>query len=263
MKSAKKGARLGQHFLRAPWAAAKLIEGANITQKDTVLEIGPGEGALTKELLKHSGRVIAIEKDEVLVEKLRETFAREIESGALTLLEEDVRNFSPEKEGLRAGKYILAANIPYYITGEIIRSFLTSAAHPKTMALLVQKEVAERIARSEKESVLSISVKAFGMPRFVAKVVRGNFSPPPQVDSAILVIEDISRAFFADIEESNFFAVVKKGFSAKRKMLASNLSSFGKEKVVEALAAASIPLKARAEDVPLSAWKIIANLVCS
>lgn len=258
-KSGKKGARLGQHFLRGTWAAHVLIEGAGIQKGDTVLEIGPGEGALTRELLKTGARVIAIEKDEALVETLRHTFAGEISSGRCTLIQGDVRDLGPEALGLTRGAYILAANIPYYITGEIIRSFLTSAAHPKTMALLVQKEVAERIARSEKESILSISVKAFGTPRFAAKVARGNFSPPPNVDSAILVVENISRDFFSDVDESLFFSVVKKGFSAKRKLLAGNLSSFGKERVLAALTEAGIPLKARAEDVPLTAWKELAK----
>lgn len=258
-KSGRKGARLGQHFLRAPWAAHALVEAAGITHKDTVLEIGPGTGALTGEILKTGARVIAIEKDEALVQTLRAAFAEEIAVGTLSIIEGDVRNAVPDELGLRSGEYILAANIPYYITGEIIRAFLTARAQPKTMALLVQKEVAERVARSHKESILSLSVKAYGIPRFAAKVARGNFSPPPAVDSAILVVERISRTFFKDLSEDDFFRVVKRGFSAKRKLLAGNLASFGKEKVASAFLAAGIAPKARAEDVPLTAWKELAK----
>ncbi len=258
-KSVRNGARLGQHFLRAPWAARALVEAAGITLKDTVLEIGPGTGALTSEILKTGARVIAIEKDEALVQTLHGVFAEEIAQGTLTIIEGDVRNAVPEKIGLTAGNYILAANIPYYITGEIIRAFLTAHAQPKTMALLVQKEVAERVARSKKESILSLSVKAYGIPRFAVKVARGNFSPPPSVDSAILVVERISRTFFKNLSEADFFTVVKKGFSAKRKLLAGNLSSFGKEKVLRAFLTAGIAPKARAEDVPLTAWKELAK----
>lgn len=258
-KSGRKGARLGQHFLRAPWAAHALVKEAGITHKDTVLEIGPGTGALTVELLKTGAHVIAIEKDEALVQTLHGSFAEEIALEKLTLIEGDVRNAIPEQLGLKAGGYILAANIPYYITGEIIRTFLTAKAQPKTMALLVQKEVAERVARSKKESILSLSVKAYGIPRFAVKVARGNFSPPPSVDSAILVVERISRTFFKNLSEDDFFTVVKKGFSAKRKLLAGNLSSFGKENVARAFLSAGIAEKARAEDVPLTAWKELAQ----
>ncbi|KKW30049.1 MAG: Ribosomal RNA small subunit methyltransferase A, partial [Candidatus Kaiserbacteria bacterium GW2011_GWC2_52_8b] len=181
----RKGARLGQHFLTARWAAMKLAGTAVTSRGEIVLEIGPGKGALTKELLTFSDHVIAIEKDGILIEKLRETFKNELSDGRLTLVPADVRDVSPEKLGLVGGKYVLAANIPYYITGEIIRQFLTAATQPRAMVLLVQKEVAQHIV-SKKESILSLSVKVFGSPRIVAKVGKGSFSPPPSVDSAIL-----------------------------------------------------------------------------
>ena len=158
--------------------------------------------------------------------------------------------------------YTVAANIPYYITGEIIRQFLTAQHQPSTMALLVQKEVAQRIV-AQKESILSLSVKAYGTPKIVAKVSRKHFSPPPSVDSAILLIENISRDFFAEISEEDFFTVVRAGFAAKRKMLANNLSTvFPKQKVLEALAACGVPEKARAEDVALGEWKALTKKLC-
>jgi 16S rRNA (adenine1518-N6/adenine1519-N6)-dimethyltransferase len=253
----RKGARLGQHFLTGTWAAKKLVESAGITANDIVLEIGPGKGALTREILKTGARVVAVEKDPALVERLREELPRE----RLTIIDADIRGTNPEMIGLKAGEYILAANIPYYITGEIIRQFLSADAQPKTMALLVQKEVAERIlARDKKESILSISVKAYGEPSIAAKVSRGNFSPPPSVDSAILVVRDISKKFFSEIDEEAFFKIVRAGFSSKRKFLVGNLAKkYWREGAAGALAVAGVSEKARAEDISLEDWKRIAE----
>jgi len=255
----KRGARLGQHFLTNPWAARRLVEAAGITADETVLEIGPGTGALTRELLTTGARVVAVEKDEALVAKLHELFSTEIASGRLTLVEQDIRDFRPESWKLTADSYSLAANIPYYITGEIIRKFLTERDQPRTIAILVQKEVADRIvARDHKESILSLSVKAFGTPKIVAKVSRGNFSPPPSVDSAILVIENISRDFFVDVSEQDFFRIVKAGFASKRKFLARNLAvRFQLSAVRDAYQKCDIPENARAEDVTLEKWKCL------
>lgn len=257
----RKTPKLGQHFLVGAWAARKLTQAADISANDTVLEIGPGTGALTRELLTTDAHVIAIEKDPSLHERLRKSFIAEIESGQLTLIENDVRNFNPRNCGLRASGYILAANIPYYITGEIIRTFLSSDTPPRTIALLVQKEVAQRII-AKKESILSLSVKAYGTPQIVAKVARGNFSPPPSVDSAILLISDISKGFFEEVPENLFFNVVRAGFSSKRKLLASNLSSnfgFTKPEIFDVLKTCGIEEKARAEDVTLFQWKCVAQ----
>ena len=261
MRYARKtrGARLGQHFLTGQWAARALARAAEVRAGETILEIGPGKGALTKELLATGNKVVAVEKDEVLVGQLEDAFAHETTSGALTLVSQDIRNFDVASSNLIAGTYVVAANIPYYITGEIVRTFLTAKKQPRAMALLVQKEVAERIiARDGKESILSLSVKAYGAPKIVAKVSRGNFSPPPSVDSAILLIENISRTFFVDVDESVFFKIVRAGFASKRKFLVSNLCVFGKENVSRALAACGISEKARAEDVPLEKWKLLA-----
>lgn len=257
----RKGARLGQHFLTGAWAARRLVEAAAIQTDDTVLEIGPGTGALTRELLATGAHIVAVEKDQALVANLQEQFAAEITSGHLELVADDIRNFKPSSSKLEARSYVLAANIPYYITGEIIRKFLTEKNQPHTIALLVQKEVADRIvARGGKESILSLSVKVYGTPKIVAKVSRGNFSPPPSVDSAILVVERISRRFFLDVSEQHFFSVVKRGFSSKRKKLLKNLaSSFELQAARNAFAACTISEDVRAEDVSLLEWKCIAR----
>lgn len=258
MKSVRKtkGARLGQHFLTGTWAAHALAKSVQVRPGETILEIGPGKGALTRELLATGGHVLAIEKDELLAKGLLETFAEEIASGALRVVAADIRDFAPREYGLVAGEYVLAANIPYYITGEIIRQFLETASAPRAMALLIQKEVADRIiARNGKESILSLSVKAYGNPSIIAKVSRGNFSPPPSVDSAILLVEDISKKFFDGFEEKMFFKVVKAGFASKRKFLANNLAVvFEKDSVLHALETCGLSTKVRAEDVPLLKW---------
>ena len=260
MASGKKhGARLGQHFLTARWAAVSLSRAADIREGEKVLEIGPGKGALTRELLATGGEVIAIEKDELLVEKLHETFARELAGGHLRVVSADIRDITPEGLDLKDGAYVVAANIPYYITGEIIRQFLTAPMQPRAMALLIQKEVAQRIT-SKKESILSLSVKAYGTPRIVEKVSRKCFSPAPSVDSAILLIDGISRNFFSGLSEESFFAVVHAGFASKRKFLANNLGvKFGKERAMKALSAAGVDEKARAENVNLEKWKLLAQ----
>ncbi|MFZ2886977.1 MAG: 16S rRNA (adenine(1518)-N(6)/adenine(1519)-N(6))-dimethyltransferase RsmA [Minisyncoccia bacterium] len=252
-----RGARLGQHFLNAGWVARDLIASLKIQPEETILEIGPGKGALTEELLATGNPVVAVEKDEALCAQLREKFSKEIASQKLTLIEDDVRNFDPEQFGL--GQYVLAANIPYYITGEIIRQFLETKRQPRAAALLMQKEVAERIvAREGKESILSLSVKAYGTPRIIAKVGKGCFNPPPSVDSAILLIENISRDSFTAISERDFFELVRAGFSSKRKLLANNIAHFDGRVL---LAACALPEKVRAEDVSLEKWLELAASV--
>lgn len=248
---ARAGARLGQHFLASQWPAKKLAEAVRPREGETIVEIGPGKGALTRELLHAGAPVVAIEKDEALVAHLRDTFADELHAGSLTLVEGDVRDFDAKASGLSA--YVVAANIPYYITGEILRLFLTAPAQPRAMALLVQKEVAQRVI-SQTESVLSLSVKVFGRPSIVATVSKGNFNPPPSVDSAILLIDDISRDFFRSIDEERFFAVVRAGFSSKRKKLINNLAMFGKEGVRGAFAAIGLSENTRAEEVHAPMW---------
>jgi 16S rRNA (adenine1518-N6/adenine1519-N6)-dimethyltransferase len=231
-----------------------MIPAAHIDLETTVLEIGPGEGVLTRELLAHAKQVIAIEKDSALVLQLRETFANEIANKKLTLIEDDFRNI--DLAHLIEGEYVVSANIPYYITGEIIRTLLTASKQPKHIALLIQKEVATRIvARDKKESILSLSVKAYGTPRVVKTVPRGSFSPPPSVDSAIIAIENISRDFFVGIDEDRFFEIIKTAFASKRKMLAGNLKTIvGADEIAAACASCGIAANARAEDVPLPKW---------
>lgn len=225
--------------------AERIADAAKLTAKDVVLEIGPGTGMLTKPLLARAKKVIAIEADGELYAELQERFAGEIASKKLELVHADIREFDLEK---LPRHYVLVANIPYYITGDIMRRFLTAPHQPAAMTLLVQKEVAERIVRSKKESLLSLSVKAYGTPTYVFTVPHGAFKPAPKVDSAVLKVSGISRKNFRSrAEEDRFFTYIHAGFAHKRKLLAGNLRTAG-------LSVPEMVKQSRAEDLSLAAW---------
>src|SRR3989344_5771535 len=218
---------LGQNFLKSKKALKDMIGAGEVGENDIVLEAGPGKGALTEELLKKAGKVIAVEKDDMLVEFLRDKFKVEIESGKLELVHGDILEFNPATYHLQPKTYNLPlttyhlppttfpsqsttfkliANIPYYITGQFLRKFLSGDTRPSKMVILLQKEVVKRIVANDgKESILSISIKAYGRPKNIGKVSKESFSPKPKVDSAILLIDNISRNFFKKIDEKRFF----------------------------------------------------------
>ena len=261
---------LGQNFLTSQSVIDKIIKIANLDLKDIILEIGPGKGILTQTLLGTEivGKVIAVEKDITLIPFLQEKFSEEIRMGKLILVYDDILDFDFQKYGLESGNYKIVANIPYYITGRFLRKILSSEIQPSKMVLLIQKEVAERIAKDKKESLLSISVKAYGKPKYIQTVKAGNFNPAPKVDSAILLIENISKKFFFDKDSINiyfckenerrFFEIIKTGFSHKRKFLIGNLGIFAKkEKLQSTFRQAGISDTARAEDVALERWKTL------
>ncbi len=250
---------LGQHFLTNPRIAARIAEAAALTKNDTVLEVGPGGGILTRELLLRSSRVIAVEKDRRLIDTLAETFKQEIAEKKLLLLYGDALLVDLSSLPLPRG-YQVIANIPYYITGALIRKLLTTNNQPQKIILLVQKEVAERIVRSKKESLLSLSVKVYGTPKIIGRVRAGSFNPPPRVDSAILSIEHISRKKLGTVLEKCFFELVRQGFAHKRKLLMGNLGALASREELEvAFRNADIPKNARAEDVLLQKWLMLAK----
>ena len=239
---------LGQHFLHAKPYLQAVADAAHIKEGETVLEVGPGEGSLTSVLLERGAKVVAIEKDSRLIPLLREKF-KHFDISRFEVIEGDALKFDIAK--LKIENFKLVGNIPYYITGALFKKFLTAPHQPSTLVFLIQKEVAERIARSKKESILSLSIKAYGTPRYIKTVPAGAFSPPPKVDSAILAVENISRKNFeSDVHEAKFFELVKKGFSQKRKFLKNNLGP----DYYSFLQKARIEDKARAEDVPLLKW---------
>jgi len=252
---------LGQNFLKSNWALGEIIQAGSLNKDDSVLEIGPGKGSLTEALLKTGARVVAVEKDDQLIPLLEEKFSKEISEKRLILIHEDILKVDIKK--LKLKRYKLVANIPYYITGLILRTFLESDCQPSRMVLLVQKEVAERIvARNSKESILSISVKAYGKPKYIETISRRFFSPSPQVDSAILLVDTISKDFFTknNIDERKFFEIVKTGFQSKRKILFGNLGKkYSKNMLGEIFRKNKIDMKVRAEDIKIDDWKELAK----
>jgi 16S rRNA (adenine1518-N6/adenine1519-N6)-dimethyltransferase len=244
---------LGQHFLTSTSAIESMLRASGTIQTDTILEIGPGRGVLTEALLKTGATVIAVEKDDQLIPVLSEKFKTHITSGQLQIIHGDVLNENTLL-GIQNREYKLVANIPYYITGEIIRTFLTAKSKPTSITILVQKEVAERIvAKDGKESVLSLSVKFFGTPTYIQTVKRGSFNPPPNVDSAILHIEIWNKKY--EIKEEEFFQIVKTGFKSKRKKLISNLSDiYDKSALSRAFEELALSENSRAEELKIDQW---------
>lgn len=249
--------------MKSERALSTMVEAGSVSKRDTVLEIGPGMGALTEKLLATGCKIVAVEKDDGLYEFLKEKFAEEIKEGRLELINDDILN-------LEFKNYKIVANIPYNITGAILKKFLGAKYQPKLMVLLVQKEVAQRIVarvltpsvNKGKESILSISIKAYGTPSYIETVKAGSFAPMPSVDSAIIKIENISKEFFKGFSEENFFEALRAGFKSKRKKLSSNLSTiFPKNKVIEIFQKLNLGENIRAEDIGIETWgKIISSL---
>src|SRR3989338_6388370 len=280
MKVSKPKKSLGQNFLKSEKIAQEIVSAGEVGPDDVVLEVGPGKGILTEKLLEKAKKVIAVEKDEQLAEFLKEKFKN---NPKLEIIRGDILKFSPmSRRDLDIGRYKIIANIPYYITSHLLRTFLESDYQPSLMVLMVQKEVAERIVGakrkakrnfsrftlprsgagseasqnfvfpSSKESLLSISVKAYGRPEIIRYAPAGYFSPAPKIDSAVIKISGISKKFFQDIGEQKFFETVKKGFSQKRKMLINNLKVKKDD-----FTACNIDEKARAENLSLEQWKCL------
>lgn len=257
---------MGQHFLIDDEALQKIVTSANLTSHDVVLEVGPGLGILTRALAKKAKRVIAVEKDLLLAETLQKQLVEE-KIKNVSLLAQDILRFDPKECGLKKKQYDIVANIPYYLSGKFLRKFLTEKECPKTMILLLQKEVAERItARPPKMSLLSLSVQVYAKPEIVSVISKNSFYPKPKVDSALIKLSSVSNNFFAKnkINEPWFWKIAKAGFSQKRKTLLNNLSgafAIQKTELEQILKRAKIRPGARAESLSLKQWTTFATLL--
>jgi 16S rRNA (adenine1518-N6/adenine1519-N6)-dimethyltransferase len=252
--SAKKS--LGQNFLHAPQVISLMVHRAAIKSGDIVLEVGPGKGALTQKLLEAGAHVVAVEKDDRAIPFLTEKFKNEIGSGQLELIHEDILTYVP-----LFTDYTIVANIPYYISGEFLQKFLETTNQPKRIIVMLQKELAKRIV-DEKGSILGMSVKAYGKPVYLTSVPRKFFRPMPNVDSAVLLIDEISKNFFKnpEISEKIFFDTIKTGFAHKRKVLIKNLEEkIGSSEIKNLWEHEHFSVTFRAEELSLSDWKKIVN----
>lgn len=248
---------LGQHWLRDREVLARIADEAELTANDVVLEIGPGLGTLTSELLRRAKKVVAVEYDDDLARKLPGQFPGK----NLEVVQGDILTFDLAK---LPKAYKVVANVPYYITSKIIQHLMTATNKPAVAVLLVQKEVAQRLAAKPGDmSILAISAQAFADVQMGEIVPAALFTPPPKVDSAVVILKSRPTPLFDDVSEKTFFKVVKAGFSAPRKKLYSNLAGglgLTKDEAKSLLEACGILPDIRAEGLSLEDWRCLASL---
>lgn len=246
--------RLGQVFLVDPVALQQVLDAANITSSDIVLEIGPGLGSLTRYLAARGRSVIAVELDENLIEPLKHVLNpfNNVQIVQGDILKLDLSPF------LLAQDYLVVANIPYYITSAVIRHLLSSRTCPKCIVLTVQQEVAIRICAAPGDlSLLALSVQVFGRPQIMAYIPAGAFYPPPKVDSAVVRVDLYPEPLIPSAQLEAFFRLAKAGFSQKRKTIRNSLAgglALKPDEVEQLLLAANIEPRRRAESLNLDEW---------
>jgi len=250
MTTAKKA--LGQHWLNDEPTLSYIAAAAVVDPRDTILEIGPGQGSLTRHLLKRAKKVVAVEKDRELAKYLSsiESWKAKLEVVPGDILEFD---FS-----LLPKNYKVVANIPYYLTGHLLKKLTSAQNPPRVMTLLLQKEVVQRLAAQPgRMSIIAVSVQLKYNVKLGKIIPAKLFSPPPKVDSQVVILKRHTKPMFYDLDERKFFQVVKAGFSSPRKMLRSNLAGglgINKQAADDLLAAAEVDGKLRAEALSLEQW---------
>jgi 16S rRNA (adenine1518-N6/adenine1519-N6)-dimethyltransferase len=252
-RSARKS--LGQHFLVDEAVLKDIVTAAELSPADTVLEIGPGLGVLTRELAGQVGQVVAVELDDSLAAALKKEMAP---YGNVSVVNESILKVDPASLVKGRSGYKVVANLPYYITAAALRHFLEASLAPALIVVMVQKEVAQAIAAAPgKLSLLAVSVQFYGLPQIVGYVPASAFYPAPEVDSAILKIVLNRKPPMAAHDREGFFRLVRAGFSAPRKQLAGSLANgleIPKERAAALLAKAAIDAKRRAETLSIKEW---------
>ena len=256
---------LGQHFLIDKEALEVIVASAELTKSDYVVEVGPGFGVLTMPLSEMAGRVLAIETDKRVLEILKAMGSglTNLEILPASILKLDSHYLYAKFKAWAKAKggrahYKMVSNLPYYITSHIIKLFLEDSQRPEVMSVMVQKEVAERIAAEPGEmSVLSVSVQIFGHPEIVRIVPRSAFWPQPEVDSAILKITTYKKSPYEISDFKKFFRVVKAGFGERRKQIHNSLAGglrLEDNVVHKVLRASKIEPTWRAQDLSIEQW---------
>jgi 16S rRNA (adenine1518-N6/adenine1519-N6)-dimethyltransferase len=242
---------LGQHWLHDEATLQAICDAAAVSGTDTVLEIGPGLGTLTKLLVGRAKEVVAVEFDTILAANL----PHQVRATNLKVVQQDILSF--DLTTMPAG-YKVVANIPYYLTSNLIRVLSESNNPPATAVLLIQKEVAERVcAVPGQMSILSVTAQYFWEVSVGPIVPAELFTPPPKVDSQVLILQYRSQPLFTDVDTKQFFRLVKAGFSQKRKTLVNALSgglSISKDQAKALLDKADIPQNTRAQALSLEEW---------
>ncbi|MBP9718124.1 ribosomal RNA small subunit methyltransferase A [Candidatus Gracilibacteria bacterium] len=222
----------------------RIIEAAQLQPGEEIIEVGPGKGILTKALLEAGCKVTAIEKDHDLIPLLKASF---LDQKNFTLIHADALTIAPPTV-----PYKIVANIPYSITSPLLDHFIREQPEnlPLKAVLLVQKEVAEKICSQPPHmNVLALHVQPFGVPKYLFKVGPENFRPSPKVDSAVI---EITFAPLTEKLPTNFFEMIHKGFSQKRKMLRNTIDPTHLEK-------AAIDPTRRPETLTIDEWKLLAR----
>ncbi len=250
--------KLGQHWLEDKDSLLAMCDGAEVSSSDIVLEIGPGLGSLTDLLVKRVKKVIAVEFDDQLAKKLDLS----VKADNLEVVSGDILKFDLTK--LPKG-YKVVANIPYYLTSNLLRVLSESSNPPLVMTLLVQKEVATRIAADAGgTSILSLSVQYFYQVNLGPIVKAELFNPVPKVDSQIVILKKHSKPLFKNIDEKLFFRVVRSGFASRRKTLNNSLSAglrIDKNLAAQYIKEADIDPLIRAQELTMNNWYKLYKLV--
>lgn len=252
---------LGQNFLQDTIALEKIVAAAQIQPTDTVLEIGPGLGSLTRYLAASAKSVVAVELDQHLLPPLKAVLSP---YNNVRLIHGDILEIAPG-DLIQEQNYVVAANVPYYITSAIIRHLLESSAKPRRIVLTVQKEVAQRICETPGDmSVLALSVQVYGKPRIAAHIPAGAFFPSPSVDSSVLAIEIYPEPAIPREHLDTFFKLIKAGFAQKRKTLRNSLSAglaMSPADAAHLLTRAGIDPQRRAETLSMEEWEQLCKVI--
>ncbi len=248
---------LGQNFLIDPAALRRIVEAAEIDPQSAVLEVGPGLGSLTRYLAAAAERVVAVELDQTLIPVLREVLAG---SPHVEIVHGDILKIDPSALMDRPG-YSVVANIPYYITSNLIRHLLEAPLKPNRIVLTIQREVAERITAAPGDmSLLALGVQVYGKPKIVTRIPAGSFYPPPKVDSSAVRVDLYPEPLIPAGQIDRFFRLAKAGFGQKRKTLRNSLSaglSLPGERAAEMLRSVGIDPMRRAETLSIEEWKAL------
>jgi len=242
---------LGQHWLKDEATLQAICDAADLEKSDTVLEIGPGLGDLTRQLVKQAGRVVAVEFDEELASSLR----GQVSAENLEVVHEDILKFDLTTLPI---SYKVVANIPYYLTSNLLRVLSESSNPPALLVLLIQKEVAERVAAGLGQmSLLSVSVQLYYEPLLGPVVAAELFQPPPKIDSQLVILKQRAEPLFGGLDTKKFFRIVKAGFSGRRKKLRGSLSAglgISKDEADRLLKTTGISGDLRAQNLSLGDW---------
>jgi 16S rRNA (adenine1518-N6/adenine1519-N6)-dimethyltransferase len=242
---------LGQHWLKDEETLKAICEAADLTITDIVLEIGPGLGDLTRQLMNRAGQVVAVEADEQLAKGL----SKQLISDNIQIVQGDIREYDLT---VLPPDYKVVANIPYYLTSNLIRLLSESVNPPVVMVLLVQKEVAQRLAaKPGAMSLLSVSAQYYYAPKLGPIISAELFEPPPKVDSQVIIMKRRPKPLFEDVDTKVYFQLVKAGFAGRRKKLRGSLAAglrISKDQADKLLSTAGISPDRRAQELSLEDW---------